>query len=167
MARVWRSSCDNWRSWIRPPGECPESSPSPCALGELRGAQLAYPLALGAVVRAYSPASSAAGFARALAHEDRGCAGVVAWVARHYAPGSPAAAALLGQPSSYPDATIAAAISDSSVRFPAASPARRTESSRTASPFGSWRMRSRTLDQSHRAASPSGATVTSKSPTAG
>ena len=100
------------------PGECPEISPNPSTLGELCDAQLAYPLALGAVVRACSPTSSAADFASALAHEDRGCAGAVAWVARHYATGSPAAAAFLGQLSRHPDAAIAAAFSGFRVAVP-------------------------------------------------
>ena len=97
-------------------GEYTASSPSPDTLCELRDAQFAESLALGAVVRACPSASSAADFASALAREDRGCAGAVAWVARLYVPGPPEAADHLGQMSSHPDAALAAAvISGSSV----------------------------------------------------
>ena len=61
------------------------------------------------------PASSIAGLSSALAREDLGFSGAVAWVARHYAAGSPAATALLEQLSRRPDAAIAAPISDSRV----------------------------------------------------
>ena len=62
-----------------------------------------------------APASSAADLANAAALEGRGCVGAVALVARQYASGTPAAAALLGQLSSRLGAVLAAAISDARV----------------------------------------------------
>ena len=99
-------------------GKYPEGPLRRDALSALHAAQCAYPPALGAVVRASSPSSSAADFASALAREDRGCAGAFASMARLYTSGSPQASDLLGQLSSHPgapEAALAAASSDSRV----------------------------------------------------
>mmetsp|Transcript_69473 Transcript_69473/g.157035 ORF Transcript_69473/g.157035 Transcript_69473/m.157035 type:complete len:529 (+) Transcript_69473:1274-2860(+) len=90
---------------------------SPAALrreahAELEAIQSAYPLALGAVVRAGVPGCSALEFAEALADADRDCADAIASVIRDSAAGLPRAAELLGRLSrgpGAPDAVLARA----------------------------------------------------------
>ena len=101
--------------------ECPEGTMRQDARRALLAAQRTYPLALGAVVRASSPASPAAYFADALARKDLGCAAAVGSAARLFASGSPQAAGLLGQLSGHSgaaDAALAAAISFTRVTAP-------------------------------------------------
>ena len=86
------------------PGACFKNSLSGEARDELVTVQHAYPLSLGAVIRASFPDCSAMWFEGALANADRDCAVKIASIARRSVTRSPRVADLLGRLSSCPGA---------------------------------------------------------------